>query len=494
MMQATMKMVRDARYRRGVFVDARRRGEESSEWARMLADAVGERRVLERYVVDAAPAKSVAAELNISLRQFYRLYTHMIEMIDAGLNRRPASAVPVTPKIERELEHVRGLLVHGRSDDAQSYIEQTLASRPGSREAIAALLLLARAHADRTEFDRAEAVLGRAARLVGEIDTDRRLRAICDITMAQSYIAYAGGFYEGALTRGEEAFDRARGDGVALSHTETRSLARDRIFLGILHQEGGDSRRSVEHQRKALDLLQSLPVPPGAELSQAYTHLAIAETAFGTAIPEALGYADEALRIAQWHGLRHEEVWAHLATSLLHMMTGAGREALRSGEAALAVARAVFKGDPLARTLFVNGRLQTTVGSARRAMELLEEARPHVAAGSILEGIMDISEARANHAAGRDDQTVAAADRAIATMEARFPTHYVGMAYWARGEVRARRGLVSASRSDAERAVHYLARGSPLPDYADALELSAAVANDMRHAQMAREVRATLHG
>ena len=104
---------------------------------------------------------------------------------------------------------------------------------------------------------------------------------------------------------------------------------------------------------------------------------------------------------------------------------------------------------------------------------------------------MDICQARTHYALGNGDATIEAAGRAIATMEARYPTHYVGIAYWARGAVRLRRGD-PGSIGDAERAIHYCERGAALPDYANALELSAGASANARHAKMAREVRAVM--
>jgi len=490
-MQGTLKLVRDVRYRRGPFAEARARADAGAEWAALLGDEADVRRILERFVLAGATAKSVASELNVSLRQFYRLYTRMLEMLDAGLRRSPAFVAPATSKTELELEHARTLLMHGRWDDAQTYLSHTLASRPGTRLAIAAMLLLAGAQADRTDFEGARATIERAMGLVGEVEPDRRLQAVCRIAMAQSYVAYAGGFYSGALAYAEESFERGAPETRTLTHHEVRALARDRIYLGVVQQEAGDSRRAMHHFREALSLLRRLPTPPGAELSQAYVQLAIAGTAFADDVAESIGYAEEGLRIAQWHGLRHEEVWAHLALGMLQMMSGRNDEALRSGETALGVARAVLKGDPMARALFVNNRLQIAIGSPARGLQLLDEARPHVPAASLLGGIMEICQARTHQALGDADGTVEAAGRAIATMESRSSTHYIGIAYWARGAVRLRRGD-PACKSDAERAIHYLERGAVLPDYANALELSAAATANARHADLAREVRAAM--
>jgi len=223
-MQGTLKLVRDVRYRRGPFAEARARADAGAEWAALLGDEADVRRILERFVLAGATAKSVASELNVSLRQFYRLYTRMLEMLDAGLRRSPAFVAPATSKTELELEHARTLLMHGRWDDAQTYLSHTLASRPGTRLAIAAMLLLAGAQADRTDFEGARATIERAMGLVGEVEPDRRLQAVCRIAMAQSYVAYAGGFYSGALAYAEESFERGAPETRTLTHHEVRAL------------------------------------------------------------------------------------------------------------------------------------------------------------------------------------------------------------------------------------------------------------------------------
>src|SRR5579864_5919284 len=104
---------------------------------------------------------------------------------------------------------------------------------------------------------------------------------------------------------------------------------------------------------RARALLERLPVPPAAELAQILIHTAFGRAALADQSAQAHRDAEQALRLAQWHGLQYEEMWASLVLGVLHEMAGKAHDGLAAVRHALDLAHTVADGDPLIRALFL---------------------------------------------------------------------------------------------------------------------------------------------
>ncbi len=193
--------------------------------------------------------------------------------------------------------------------------------------------------------------------------------------------------------------------------------------------------------------------------------------------------------MAQWHGLRYEEVWSLLVLACLADMAGKPRAALPMVERAVELAAASLSGDPFIRTLFITARIEGACGLGERALERLERARPLAENHGLLRGILEVAEARARRQRGEVPETITSATRAIDALEGRARTHYLGIPYLARAIAHEKIGVQNID--DIDRALYYLDCGGSLFDKARALELSYTATKNRRHLEAARELRLT---
>lgn len=480
-------VLRAIRYRRGAYADERARLRFIARVYDVLQPASVSHLIFKTTIVSRLPYKIVARELSISLRQFFRLRNQMIDEIEAGLDgSRIQSAVAVNDD-RVALELARRALDHGHVRSAEETLAAVMARGPRPLDAVEALLLRARAACERGAPAQAQTHVDEAVRALARCDSATHEELQRDIMLMRAYALYHDGAYDAALELSERALPAHAVTPSSDPYT-ARKHARQSLFLAIEHEEGGSPERALEYLRASLRALESLETPPAAEIAQVYVHRAFVRAGLPSEVAAAPSDASEAVRLAEWHGLTAELVWANLAYAMAtyasnphDVVTLWASRAMRLGEEHLT-------GDPLARTLFIGSRFECAAGRARDALRHVESAEPHVAHNPLLQGVYHLAESRARHANGEFDRSIAAATRAIELMEHRSRSHYIGLAYLKRGSARRSQGCACV-RDDVEAAIAYLERGAPLKDRLDALSLSADVTLNRAHRREAEELR-----
>ena len=479
---ALRQHLRDLRKRRGRFTSAAAAEAETARLLNRLRPGSLERHAFELSEIAGMPFKAIAYAMGISERHLYRVRVQMMQQL-AGDESAAIVDHPIAPEAQ-QLELARTLLKYGHAQRAKEISKRILDSSTPVSFAVAAMAVQAMAMSDQERYDQAQAVLENAQRYIWRLEADEAPSAARAIAMARAYIPYRDGESGRAIELSEEAL-------AAPQHSndpfEVRAYARDLIFLGVQHEEAGSPRRSLECLLKAREQLIRLPVPPAAELARVHIQSALTRSAIPEEAASAHNDAAEALKLAQWHGLGYEEIWANLTLAALNEIAGRPRDGLPMVHRALQLATSMCAGDPLIRTLFITARLEGACGLGERALARLDAARPLTKNHGLLRGILHVAQARLYRQCGETQKTIEASTRAIDRLEGRALTHYTGIPYLARAVARKRLG--EAPIDDVERAAYYLERGGSLSDMASALELSHALTNNRRHLQRSRELR-----
>ena len=456
--------------------------------ASLLPSGSLEREIFERAEVEGTPYKAIAAALNLSERQLYRIRRRMLEMIEAA-ERDPAARVPAGGG--SGLDVAWTLLRYGHAQRALAVIRR-LGDRPlTARERLDALALQAMGACDAGDAATCRATIERLAAAARDAAAGDARYAARRAVMTRAYASYCRGLYEETIALCESAlvplFARPAD---AVQPLDARAAARDAIFLGMVHQEGGSPERSVEVLTFAERLARRNDgVVPLGELAIAYLHRAFALAALPGTLEAARRDANRAVALADRHALPFERVWARLASAVLYEFEGNATAALADAQQALDLGGAVLSGDPLARTHFIASRVEVF---ARRTDETLDHVAgvlPLIPPDSLLATIAELVEARVHSARRNDRATFASASRAIAQFERlHTTTHYLGAAYLRRAMAGERLGL--DVRADSEAAVSLLSRGGWIPDRRQALSLCARVTSNPRLQRDARELSA----
>ena len=486
--QEILRRVRDLRKRRGVYRSDARASHELRRMASLLPAKSLEREIFERAEVVGTPYKAIAAALNISERHVYRIRRRMVEMIEAA-DRELAAPVPSG---NSGVDVAWTLLRYGHAQRALAALRRVGVGRLSARERLDVLALQAMAACDAGDAPVSRATIERLAQASTMGNPGDARYAARRASMARAYASYCCGLYEETLRHSESALAALFARPVdAIEPHDARAAARDALFLGMVHQEGGSPERAVEVLTFAERLaLRHEAVVPLGELALAYLHRAFARAALPSQLEEARRDAQRAVALADQHGLPFERVWARLASAVLHEIEGDATAALADAEQALDLGRAVLSGDPLARTHFIASRVEIFARRTDETLDHVAEARPLVPPESLLATIADLVEARVHAARRADGASFESATRAIAKFERlHTTTHYLGAAYLGRATVGERLGL--DVRADSEAAVALLSRGGWIPDQRRALALCARITANPRLRRLARELWAS---
>ncbi len=479
--------LRALRYRRGEFAAGAARLRFIAEVHGVLRPGTVSRLIFTATVVERVPYKMIARELAISLRQFFRLRNQMIEEIRAGL---AVQRLHVSETINTDclaLEIARRALDHGHTTTAVQMLKSVMDRSLRAPDLLEALVLQARASCDAGEPAGTQTSLEEAGRIALRFGGEQRMEWQRDIELARAYALYRDGSYDAAMEASQRALPLHE---IVPSNDPyaARKLARHALFLAVQHEEGGSLDQALEYLRAAQAVLMSLERPPAAEIAQIYVHRAFVRAGMPSDVTAAPHDAAEAVRIAAWHGLTAELVWANLALAMSTYGSNPQEGASLWASRAMRLGAEHLSGDPLARTLFIGSRFECAAGRPADALAHVLQAEPHVRGNNLLQAIFHLAQARACQANGDHQRSIDAATQAIQMMEGRSHSHYIGLAYLKRGSSRALRKSPQA-REDVECAISYLERGAPLNDRMEALTLSASVTRNRVHRREAEELR-----
>lgn len=473
------------RRRQGPFAHKELWLSETARLRSMLRAGSAELAAFEAIEVQGLTFKAAAAQLGFSERHLYRVRHSMREQLCTSPQQHITVQPP--PAVEREIEMAAAMLHRGHSDAVLPLVERALDSPASPASVVEALTLRARSLCNLEDFSGARKALTEAHRYVNSIGGESMSPLARDVFMAYSYDLYRRGMYDKAIETAENALAGAKPAHVTNPYA-VRGLARQLIFLSLMHQEGGSPHASLKHLDTARDILNTLPAPPAAELAQIAFTSAFSRAAIPGEYYRARLDAHEALQRAEWNGLVYETIWANLAVTMIEEVGGRPQAGLVNAHAALALARTAFCGDPLARTLFLTSRVESAAGLHEDSLSRLRDAEPHVGQIGLMRAIIYVAQARAFRDAGYVDETITAATNAISALESKSQSHYIGIGYLARA--RARHSLADVrARTDTEAAIYYLERGGSVRDLSIALELSYAQNGNRAHYERARELR-----
>ena len=448
-----------------------------------LGDDAGARKIFDACT-RPLPLKSIAAQLYLSLRQFYRVRDAMLERILLELQRTDGVRYAERSDDASDLlQTAIRMLSRGHPEEADRLTEMLVTA--GARASLVARALSVRA---RALYDQGLESRAQDALTAADVASGTDPAAAMDASFARSFIEYRDGRFSTSLPIAEGALHAAAGF-MPSSPADLRARISHLHFLAIQHQEGGSNARSVQLFLQARALLNELSDPPKAEVAENLTFSAISRLAIKGQSHLAWTEAHEALKLARWHGLDREQIWAQLALARVAVSSGDLGRAVTFAREALSQARSCLAGDELCRILTVNTRIEGAAGNGDVAVERIEEARGLL--GKLrpyLRPIVFLCEADALLTAGRREAAFDSAQRAIDALERMNQSHYIGLAYITRAEAKPndRRNR----RDSIEAAIDYLRKGGYTVDLARALDISAEATGNAAQAAEARDLRA----
>jgi len=482
--------LREFRYRRGPYAGDRARLQLVAKINRILpADSIA-RRIFHATDVERTPYKLVASQMGMLLRHFFRLRNEMVAQIARDWQSLPIEVSAETNGDLLRLECARRALQTGHAAAAKETAEQLIRGPLRMTEAVEVLLLHARADYDAGAYDAANARLDEAKRALHGVDPADRDALNRDLIMTRAYCLYHDGAYSAAFELSRSALPL---EAVVPAGTpyDVRKTARHALFIGVQCEEIGLPHECLAYLRAARSALLSLEHPPAGEIAAVQLQMVSARVALPSEALAAEEDADEALRLAEWHGLRPELAQAHLFKGMALYASGFAQQSVEWANRAIAIARDTLSVDPLARTLFIASRFESAAGLGAQAVRHVLEARPHVRNNGLLSAIFPGAIARARRAAGEVAGVIEAATESIRLMEGRSDSPYIGLAYFQRAAARHTRGDKNIEE-DVDAALNYLRRGAPLNDQLNALELSFLVTGNRRHRSEAAEIKHVL--
>ncbi|HEY2476332.1 MAG TPA: hypothetical protein VGI19_16210 [Candidatus Cybelea sp.] len=409
---------------------------------------------------------AVAADLGISLREFYRERRRALERLLANLeanlreSQRPMRALP--SRFELELDRVANFRLIGAFGAAFELLERIACEAVDPHEGVRAWCYGVEIASDIGDNDRAQRLFARALQHARDMGDDVEPIGELNVQMASAYVAWnAGSDLAGASAHLERAAKAAERLPPTVDRDHVRAAAGalfHRAELSCLH---GDPAAALHVLGRARRLLDRLRYKPNDVLGRLFLELSVVHTLVIGGMPRAVEYALEALDVFKC--ARHAEGVAVASGLLCSALTQCGEfdQALALGTMALETARTAGNPKVIADTALLLSRAHALGGDPMIGLKLAREAATH--GGTALFAVRTpLAIAEALLALGDFEGVLRYAGDAARHASARAMERYVGMAARIAADAYAALGLPSQAREQADLALCVLsAHGHP---------------------------------
>ncbi|HEX3670981.1 MAG TPA: hypothetical protein VHT92_04670 [Candidatus Cybelea sp.] len=409
---------------------------------------------------------AVAADLGISLREFYRERRRALERLLAILNtnlreaQRPVRALP--SRFELELDRVANFRLVGSFGAAFELLERIASETADPHEGVRAWCYGVEIASDIGDNERARRLFARALRHALEMGDDLVPIGEVNLQMASAYVAWnAGSDLAGASAHLERAAKAAERLPPALDRDQVRTAAGalfHRAELSCLH---GDPAAALQTLGRARRMIDRLRYKPDDLLGRLFLQLSVVHSLVIGGMPRAIEYAIEALDV--FDCAHHTEGVAVASGLLCSALTQCEEfdHALGLGTLALDTARSAGNPKVIADNALLLAQAHALGGDPKIGLSLAREAV--TLGGTALFAVRTpIALAEALLALGDSEQALSYAGEAARYASARAMERYVGIAARIAADAYATLGLTSEARLQADSALCVLsAHGHP---------------------------------
>ncbi|HEY1882227.1 MAG TPA: hypothetical protein VGG51_04210 [Candidatus Cybelea sp.] len=409
---------------------------------------------------------AVAADLGVSLREFYRERRRAFERLLANLesnlreSARPVRSLPT--RFELELDRVANLRLVGAFGAAFALLERIAIEAADPNDGVRAWCYGVEIASDIGDNERAQRLFARALQHVREMAGE--LEPIGEVTlqMASAYVAWnAGSDLAGATVH----LERAAGAAERLPPTVQRGHVRvatgalfHRAELSCLH---GDPAAALHTLGRARRLLDRLPHKPNDLLGRLFLELSVVHELIVGGMPRSIEYALEALDVFEC--ARHAEGVAVASGLLCSALTQCEEfeQALALGTLALETARTAGNPKLIADSALLLAQAHALGGDPKVGLALAREAATH-GRTALFAARAPLAMAEAHLALGDSERALTHANETARFASARGMERYAGMAARISADAYAALNLPLQAREQADLALCLLsAHGHP---------------------------------
>jgi hypothetical protein len=437
---------------------------------------------------------TVANDLGISLREFYRERRRALErlltLIRSNLAppQRPARSLPT--RFELDMDHVANLRLVGDLKAVFTQLERIAREASTPEQGVRALCYGVEIAADVGDDARARRFFEQALTFAAEIATDTA-PAKLDVAMASAYVGWQGT----DVGRCAQSLDRAAIAVEQMPPTVDRHEIR--AAIGVLFRCAeiacldGNASKALTALGRARSLLDRTWHKPPSMLGQLFLELSVVQALVTGGMSRAVEYALEALAIFE---AGQDRSGVAGATAILCSHLTACSDFARAqyfGKAALQLALASGSAAEFADKALILSLAASFGGNARRGLALARKACA-AAHGGLFEVRGPIAVAEAYLRLGWAVEALDVSERVGCYARGRGMLRYAGTASRLAADAHSALGNRAAARDEADSAVAALeAHGHPY-SLCRAYETASRLGVGSRTARLAAEIRATL--
>ena len=439
---------------------------------------------------------AVAADLGISLREFYRErrrgFERLLANLEANLreSQRPIRTLP--SRFELELDRVANFRLVGAFGAAFELLERIASEAPDPLDGVRAWCYGVEIATDIGDNERARRLFARALQHARETGDEMAPIGEVNLQMASAYVAWnAGNDLAGASVHLERAAKAAERLPPTAERDHVRAAAGalfHRAELSCLH---GDPAGALQTLGRARRLIDRLRYKPDDLLGRLFLELGVVHTLVIGGMPRAIEYALEALDV--FDCARHAEGVAVASGLLCAALTQCGEfeNALALGTMALETARTTGNSKVIADKALLLAQAHALAGDPNVGLRLAREAATH--GGTALFAVRTpLAIAEALLALGDCEQALSYANEASRYASARAMERYVGTAARIAADAYGALGLPSQAREQADLALSVLSAHGHPHSLARAYTTAQRVGMGGPALRLAQEIRDTL--
>ncbi|MFY9720096.1 MAG: hypothetical protein WAK16_10675, partial [Candidatus Cybelea sp.] len=456
-----------------------------------------QRAIVTRCDLHGEKHATVARDLGISLREFYRerrrAFERLLASIAANLAvpERPARSMPT--RFELDLDHVANLRLVGDFGAAFGKLEEIAYETVSAEHGVRALCYGVEIAADIGDDDRARRFFDRAVERASEVGSESNSASLdLDLQMASAFVCWQGT----DLARSSDGLDRAARATDRLPAAADRHEVRSAVGvlfrcaeLACLH---GDATSALATLGRARGLLDRLRHKPPSLLGQLFLELSVVQALVAGGMSRAIEYALEALAIFE-SGQDPEGIAD--ATGMLCSHLTACRDFARAqhfGRTALRLARTTNNAAQVADKALILSLAESLGGDPQRGLALAHEVCAD-ARGGLFEVRGPLAAAEAYLRLDEPSEALAASERVAAYARARGMERYSANASRVAADAHRALGNLAAARDEAASALAALAAHGHPQSLSRAYETANRLGIGGSALRFAAEVRATLH-
>ncbi|HEX3368524.1 MAG TPA: hypothetical protein VHS56_03030 [Candidatus Cybelea sp.] len=409
---------------------------------------------------------AVAADLGVSLREFYRERRRALERLLTNLesnlreSARPVRSLPT--RFELELDRVANFRLVGAFGAAFALLERIASEAVDPSDGVRAWCYGVEIASDIGDNERAQRLFARALQHVRAIPDELDTIGEVALQMATAYVTWNAG---NDLSSATVHLERAAGAAERLPPTVQPGHIRvaagalfHRAELSCLH---GDPAAALHTLGRARRLLDRLPHKPTELLGRLFLELSVVHDLIVGGMPRSIEYALEALDVFEC--ARHAEGVAVASGLLCSALTQCGEfeQALALGAMALETARTAGNPKLIADSALLLAQAHALGGDPQVGLALAREAAAH-GETALFAARAPLAMAEAHLASGDAERALSYADEAARYASARGMERYTGMAARISADAYTALNLPSQAREQADLALCLLsAHGHP---------------------------------